>query len=182
VDRRSFVGIYRRSRHASIAFGLATALTLGFSASAGADDIACHGSEKPAVKAPSPEAVAAALARVRVIDAPMALCPAIDDPDGAGGLVASVDPATGALRQPTAEEMRGLRPDRSRAEKHAGTAKSSEPIALPGGGVAMEVPEELLNDVVAGIGADGMVVLHCGTRAERAGKTPVAVSRTPEVK
>jgi hypothetical protein len=126
--------------------------------------------------------VAAALARVRVIDAPMALCPAIDDPEAAGGLVASVDPVTGALRQPTAEEMRGLRPERSRLEKHAGTAASSEPIVLPGGGVAIELSEEYYNDAIAAIGADGEIVYECGTPAGRAPGAPLATPKTREEK
>jgi hypothetical protein len=185
VDRH-FVGVTRRSRNACLAFGFVAALTLGFSASASADDIACHGTEKPAAKAavaapaaPTPEAVAAILARVRVIDMPGALCPAIDLPENEGGLIAAIDPQTGQLREPTVEEMRALRPaaDRSRLERRAVT--SSEPIPLPGGGVAMEVGEEHWNDLVAKIGPDGRLILECGNEGEIS-KTPASAPKREE--
>jgi hypothetical protein len=187
VDRH-FVGVTRRCRNACLAFGFVAALTLGFSASAGADDIACHGTEKPAAKAavaapaaPTPEAVAAILARVRVIDMPGALCPAIDEPVLTNGIWAAIDPATGQLRQPTAEEMRALRSsDRSRFERRAGT--SSEPIVLPSGAVAIELGEEHMNDAIALIGADGAIVFDCGTAAGRASNAPVATTKKPEEK
>lgn len=174
----------RRNRGAYIALGFATALALGFSASANADDIACHGSEKPAAKAavkpaPSPESVAAILARVRVIDAPQA-CPAIDIPESGSGLYAAIDPETGQLRQATAEEMRALRPaDRSRLEKRAVT--TSEPIALPNGGVAMVLGDEYLNDVAVRIDADGTIVYECAKRGE-AGKAPATAAKKQEEK
>jgi hypothetical protein len=183
---RPFVGVIRRGRYACVAFGFATALTLGFSASAGADDIACHGSENPAAKAavkarpaPTPEAVAAALARVRVIEVPMALCPAIDEPAPTGGLLAAVDPATGELRAPTAEEMRSLRPARSPLERRA--TKSSASVVLPGGGEGMALGEEFFNDVAVRIAPDGTIVYECA-RSGEATKAPAASPKTSEEK
>ena len=173
---RLFVEASRRSRDACLAFGFATAFTLGFSASAGADDIACHGSEKRAVKAavatpagiavprvaPTPAELERLLATVRVELAPSA-CPAIDDPASGAGLRAFVDPATGLLREPTAGDWAALRSasEPSRFEKRSVAAAATAVYALPGGGVAEVAGPEAMTEFSIEVGPDGTRTVHC---------------------
>lgn len=177
---RPFVEASRRSRGACVALGLATALTLGFSASAGADDIACHGTEKTATAAttsPTPEEVARLLATVRVENAP-AICPAIDDPGSLPAMRAFVDPETGLLRKPTAEDWAALRSaEASRFERRAvrGAAASST-LTLPRGGVAEVAGPDALTEISLQVGSDGTRTLSCS----QSGHAPATPAKSPE--
>ncbi len=73
------------------------------------------------------------------------------------GVRAAIDPESGELRQPTAEEIRALdlqMPASSRSITQA------QQFQLPNGAVMMLVPEELLNYSFATI-SDGGFAIHC---------------------
>jgi hypothetical protein len=184
---RLFVGANRRGRNACVAFGLATALTLGFSGSASADDIACHRTEKPEVKAadsaparggivmprvaPTPEELARLLANVQVVRG-TAACPAIDEPAAVTGVKAFVDPETGQLREPTADDWASLRANQpSRFEKQARSAAATQVFAL-GGGVAEVAGPDGLTEMSVQIGRDGSPILLCSPTAHTPAPAP----------
>ncbi|HEX5854919.1 MAG TPA: hypothetical protein VFZ57_04810, partial [Thermoanaerobaculia bacterium] len=107
---------------------------------------------------------------VRVISIPLQECPA-DDNEGMNAVKAFLDPATGELRAPTAEEAaalaRAIAPRARRAEA------AREPMVLANGIVTYEIGEDGMVDVVVRTGADGKSVFLCAPRSE----TPKALTR-----
>ena len=148
-------------------FGLASAVAgvLAFSGVAQAEDgAACH-------KAPAPSAKAAALAKVRVISIPLQECPA-DDNEGMNAVRAFIDPETGQLRAPTAEEQAAL------GRAIAGTSgiraeAAREATVSATGNMIFDIGEAGMQDVVVRTGADGKLTFVCSPRSQ----TPLALTR-----
>jgi hypothetical protein len=108
---------------------------------------------------------------VRVISIPLQECPA-DDNEGMNAVKAFLDPVTGELRAPTAEEAAALaRAIAPRAARQAQAAR--EPMVGANGIVRYELGEDGMVDVVVRTGADGKPVFLCAPRAE----TPKALTR-----
>ncbi len=121
----------------------------------------------PAEKAAAP--IAAPTARpqvkVRVVSIPLPEeCPA-DDNEGLNAMKAFIDPATGELRAPTAEEAAALsRAIAPRGVRQAQAAR--EPLVLGNGIVSYELGEDGMQDVIVRTGADGKAVFLCTPRSE----------------
>jgi hypothetical protein len=84
-------------------------------------------------------------------------CPA-DDTATQSGMRAFIDPATGQLREPTAEEAAEL----SRAgERRALARVAPQVVQRPGGMISAQLGDEYMNDVVVRKNADGTLVFKC---------------------
>ena len=114
--------------------------------------------------------VAAPRVEVRVISIPLQECPA-DDNEGMNAVKAFIDPATGELRAPTAEEAAEL----ARAiAPRARRAQAAREVMVSASGIQYyELGEEGMQDVVVRTGADGKPVFLCTPRSE----TPGALAR-----
>lgn len=77
---------------------------------------------------------------------------------GVAGMFAAVDPETGELRQPTAEEIAQLT-----AHLESSFAESFEPREqrLESGGIAVELGDSLRKFAVVQVEADGTLSHHC---------------------
>ena len=120
-------------------------------------------------------AVAASLAALPMLllaEGPM-VCPAIDHPaPSLPGIRASVDPATGALRPPTADE-RLAASARKRAAR-AETVRNLEVVVHPNGMKTVDLGDAFLFDVVVETGPDGTIGYRCVPGAAQA---PAPASR-----
>ena len=103
---------------------------------------------------------------------------------GSAGMMIAVDPETGALRMPTAEEMQTLQQMNQDGALNTSTVGLvSEP--LPGGGIKMDLQGRFQDYSVVRVGADGKFIFGCGkTEAEAMAQTyaPSRPTGTPEVK
>ena len=152
-----------------------------------AEDARFIPAKPPVKKAAAPDAApTTALAPqvdVRVVSIPLQEeCPA-DDNEGMNAVRAFIDPATGELRAPTAEEAAELaRAIAPRAVRRAQAAR--EVAVLPNGIQYYEVGEEAMQDVVVRTGSDGKPVFLCTPRSEtpRALTHPVAPKKNEAAK
>jgi hypothetical protein len=69
-----------------------------------------------------------------------------------------IDPATGAIRDPTPEEEKALA-DAAAASQSAGIGVEAVPVALPSGGEALRVPDDLATSLVATRNPDGSITV-----------------------
>lgn len=117
----------------------------------------------------------AAAAPVKIAPRPAEPCPA-DDTAAQPGMRAFVDPATGQLREPTAEEAAEL----SRvSERRALTSRVALETVLPNGAVAIEVGEEFMNEVTVRKNADGSLRFQCAPKND--GKTQAAPAKAGDL-
>jgi len=123
-------------------------------------------------------AIAASLAVLPALllaDGPV-VCPAIDHPApvsaSAPGIRAAIDPATGALRTPTAEE-RMAASARKRAAR-AETMRNLEVVVHPNGMKTVDLGDAFLFDVVVETAPDGTIGYRCVPGAAQA---PAAASK-----
>jgi len=123
-------------------------------------------------------AIAASLAVLPALllaDGPV-VCPAIDHPAAvaspAPGIRAAIDPATGALRPPTAEE-RTAASARKRAAR-AETMRNLEVVVHPNGMKTVDLGDAFLFDVVVETAPDGTIGYRCVPGAAQA---PAAASK-----
>ena len=105
-------------------------------------------------------ACAAAAASARPGPAAPETCPAIDPPAAAvsAGVRAFVDPATGKLRPPTAEERRQLAAAADRS------ARTYEVVVRPDGTRIVELDDAFFMSVVATKRPDGALQFRCLTQ------------------
>ena len=147
------------------------AVLVAGSPSMAAEDARYIPAKPPAKKAAAPVASPAPRADVRVISIPLQECPA-DDNEGMNAMKAFIDPATGELRAPTAEEAAELaRAIAPRAVRRAQAAR--EVTVSASGNLLYELGEEGMQDVVVRTGSDGKPVFLCTPRSE----TPRALTR-----
>jgi len=127
--------------------------------------------EVAATKAAAPSGKDAPRAIVRVISIPLQEeCPA-DDNEAMNAMRAFIDPETGELRAPTAEDQAALaRAIAPGAERRAQAAR--EATVRENGIVSLELGEDGMVDAVARIGPDGKAVFLCTPRSE----TPKALT------
>src|SRR5215813_8040791 len=121
--------------------GLAAACVLALSSSAqGSDD-------RPLRKAAAPSGGNDASVKVRVVSIPLEEeCPA-DDNEAMTAVRAFIDPETGELRAPTAEDVAAL--ERAMAPRAARRAQVEKaPIVSADGLLILEAGEDLMQDVV----------------------------------
>lgn len=148
----------------------AAAVLVAGAPAAAAEDARFVPAKRPAAKVAAPDA-AAPRATVRVVSIPMQECPA-DDNEGMNAVKAFIDPTTGELRAPTAEEEAALaRASVSRAARQP--LATREPLVGANGGIHYYLGEEGMVDVVARTGPDGKPILLCTPRSE----TPRALTR-----
>jgi hypothetical protein len=99
-------------------------------------------------------------------------------------MVVAVDPETGALRMPTAEEMQTLQSmNRDDALNLSNQGLSAEP--LTGGGIKIDLQGRFQDYSVVRVGPDGKFIFGCGkTQAEAMAETyaPSRPTGAPEVK
>jgi len=98
-----------------------------------------------------------------------AVCPAIDHPapvQSAPGMRASIDPATGAVRPPTAEE-RIAASARKRAAR-AEAVRSLQVVVHPNGMKTVDLGDAFLFDVVVETAPDGTIGYRCVPRSGQA--------------
>jgi hypothetical protein len=127
--------------------------------------------KRPSKKAAESAAAPAPRVDVRVISIPLQECPA-DDNEGMSAVRAFIDPATGELRAPTAEEAAELaRAIAPRGERRAQAAR--EVMVSADGILTYELGEEGMVDAVVRTGSDGKPVFLCTPRSE----TPKALTR-----
>jgi hypothetical protein len=72
---------------------------------------------------------------------------------------AFIDPLTGQLREPTAEDLAAL--NRAAGRIRSSSEAAVEVFELSGGGIGAAVPEELASSMTAHIEADGSLELSC---------------------
>ena len=88
---------------------------------------------------------------------------------GAGwGLMVFIDPVTGKIRQPDAEDIRALQAQQPVALRSAAMAAGPLPYALPGGGVGVKLDESFHNYVVVTKKPNGSLLMDCVPGAEKA--------------
>lgn len=83
----------------------------------------------------------------------------------------AIDPETGKKRQMSHEEWKALHGrDEVEATPQVAQARMEQlqPIALPGGAVAVELTDDFMSEVVAVRGPDGKVTHDCAPRGARA--------------
>ena len=80
-------------------------------------------------------------------------------PPGAAGLVAAIDPSTGRLIAPTAEQMRSLAPPVTEATSRSGEGLVE--VHHPDGTVSVDLQGRFQDYVVAQIGRGGRSVVGC---------------------
>jgi hypothetical protein len=102
---------------------------------------------------------------------------------GSAGMVVAIDPETGALRMPTAEEMQALyaTPGDDLNQSSAGLQQ----VPLAGRGYKVDLQGRFLDYSVVRVGADGKLVYGCGTSQAGAMAETFAPNRptgAPEVK
>lgn len=146
------------------------AVLVAGSPSVAAEDARFIPAKRPATKAAAsvaaPTTALAPRTEVRVISIPLQECPA-DDNEAMNAVKAFIDPATGELRAPTAEEEAALaRAIPPGAARRAQAAR--EVMVSPNGGVHYYVGEEGMVDLVVRTGADGRPVFLCTPRSETA--------------
>ncbi len=105
-----------------------------------------------------------------------AQCPAIDNPAppaaaASARIRAFIDPATGKLRAPTAEELRQIAEDRLRAKASA-APRVFDVVVYPDGTKWVDLQEAFLFDLVMEIRPDGSTGLRCVPRAVRPTAAP----------
>jgi hypothetical protein len=144
------------------------AVLVSGSPSMAAEDARSIPAKPPAKKTSA--SVAAPRVEVRVISIPLQECPA-DDNEGMNAVKAFIDPATGELRAPTAEEEAALA--RAIAPRAARRALAEGSFWTARGVSVYEVGEDGMNDVVVRTGPDGKPVFLCTPRSE----TPAALTR-----
>lgn len=83
-----------------------------------------------------------------------------------GGVIVTIDPATGRVQQPTAEQAQAL----ATALQHLATRETEGlPVTdLPGGGVMVSLDDTFQEIAMASIDRKGRVRLHCVNDAARA--------------
>lgn len=94
------------------------------------------------------------------------VCPAIDVPAPVSRLRVFVDPATGRLREPTADELRQLA--EARLAARATAPRSFEVVTHPDGMKSVDLGDAFLFDVRLERLPDGTTKLECVPRAGRA--------------
>jgi hypothetical protein len=155
-----------RTRSVATAVAVAS-LALLFTGAAEAGR-AAHGRTRPRAHATTPARPAHATA-----GQPASAAPA------AAGMVISIDPETGALVAPTAEQMLRLTP----AERTGlmRTAEGLTQVRLPGGGVMVDLQGRFLEFSVVQLDLEGRPRLHCVDDAGtlRALLAPCAPAPTP---
>lgn len=139
--------------------------------SAAAEEARLVPAKAPAARSAAPAAAAAPRANVRVISIPLQECPA-DDNEGMNAMKAFLDPDTGELRAPSAEEQAALARAIAPAAARRALATRQAYVA-PDGTLSYEVGEEGMVDAVARLGPDGKPVYSCTARSE----TPKALTR-----
>jgi hypothetical protein len=95
------------------------------------------------------------------------VCPAIDVPAPVSRLRVFVDPATGRLREPTADELRQLAEARL-AARRATAPRAFEVVTHPDGMKSVDLGDAFLFDVRIERLPDGTTKLECVPRAGRA--------------
>lgn len=151
------------------------AVLVAGSPSMAAEDARFIPAKRPATKAAAsvvaPTTALAPQVEVRVISVPLQECPA-DDNEGMNAVKAFIDPATGELRAPTAEEAAELA--RAIAPRAARRAQAAREVTVSASGnLLYELGEEGMVDVVVRTGPDGRLVFLCTPRSE----TPMALTR-----
>jgi hypothetical protein len=96
-------------------------------------------------------------------------CPAIDVPAPVSRLRVFVDPATGKLREPTAEELRELAENRLR-ERRIAAPRVFEVITYSDGMKGVDLGEAFLFDLRLSTLPDGTTKLECVPSAARIGR------------
>jgi hypothetical protein len=112
-------------------------------------------------------AAAAAAGSPPAAEKPAEVCPAIDPPTApahAARLHVFVDPATGRVREPTADELRAYA-ERRRAARAAAPAPVFEVVTYPDGMVAVDLGDAFLFDVRLSRQPDGSRRLECVPRS-----------------
>jgi len=105
---------------------------------------------------------------------PPEVCPAIDppaSPASAARLHVFVDPATGRVREPTADELRAYA-ERRRAARAAAPPPVFEVVTYPDGMVAVDLGDAFLFDVRISRQPDGSRRLECVPRSAAPAPTP----------
>lgn len=101
--------------------------------------------------------------------------PAAATPASAGGLLVAIDPATGKIRPPEADEIRVL----LEAAKPAGPAAPPKVRTLPDGTVAATLDPSFDSYSVVTRAPDGKLVMSCVEGKEKAEKAVGTGSRAP---
>jgi hypothetical protein len=94
-----------------------------------------------------------------------------------GGLRVFIDPQTGRIQAPTPEQEQELAEAVRRfMSMRAAPRSAPQQFTPPGGGIAIEVSEELYTETTARISPDGKLVLNCAPKeaAEKLVNTPAA--------
>lgn len=143
----------RERRHTASLYAMASVALLASSAAWSAEPAA------------SSDAGLLKFQHVRVVNAPIA------DNKTTGsqaGLRAYIDPDTGALRQPTAEEMQAAGAETPAAQPLRKRAAAQRSFTMQGGGVAVELDESNMENIVVVRQADGSFKEICVTGAHKA--------------
>jgi hypothetical protein len=91
--------------------------------------------------------------------------PAAQSAPATGGMRVFIDPATGQIRQPEAEDIQSLQPAAPAKLKAAAPAA---PLSGPGGAVGMRVGDDQMVYSVATKNADGSISFECHKGPEKA--------------
>jgi hypothetical protein len=108
-------------------------------------------------------------AGARPVPEPKPECPAIDVPAPAAAVRAFVDPATGKLRPPTADELRQIAEERLKARR-AAPARLFEVVTSPDGMQSVDLGDAFLFDVRLETQPDGSTRIECVPHAAPAAK------------
>jgi hypothetical protein len=126
--------------------------------------------DTPAVRPADPRTTAAQAAPVDTLDMPVA----------SAGQRAFIDPKTGKMRQPDANDLAALEP-RRRAQR-AARAEGREEFAGTRGAIGVALTEDEMTSVVATRNADGTVSIEHVTGLKNADAAVRTASKKPTVK
>lgn len=152
-----------RNRIVAIGGALSLTLTIGVMSLAAADDVSKNPG-KPAA-APAKQSVA--------------------PPAPSQGVRVFIDPATGKIREPEAEELQQLAPAATTGVARRSMAPSAAPLQGPGNAVGMKLDDSQMVYSVATKNADGTLSFECVTGAASAAKkltSKPAEGSQPDVK
>jgi hypothetical protein len=109
---------------------------------------------------------------------PAAAQPRAETPVGAAGMMVAIDPESGELRMPTAEEIAELRAQME--SRFAEAAFEPQRITLKNGGEAVELDPSLWKYAAVRVEADGTLSHHC-LQGHHAATEFVATTPAPAV-
>ncbi len=115
---------------------------------------------------------------VEGMDGAAAAQPRAETPVGAAGMMVAIDPETGELRMPTAEEIAELRAQME--SRFADAAFEPQRITLKDGGEAVELDPALWKYSAVRMEADGTLSHHC-LQGHHAATEFVATTPAPAV-